>query len=179
LQNASFATGSVVYYGIIAGELIRIRKTTNANKPERRGKSWKIKILKGVILDTQDKIEYWLELAEYDFQTAKVMQYGGRYLYVGFMCQQVIEKALKAVITKTGFPPKIHDLLRLAKSANLIEFMNEGQIQFLHKLTPLNIKARYPSCKEDIARGLNKDICGEYLIQTEDMLKWIKEKLQQ
>ena len=46
------------------------------------------------------------------------MLYGGRYLYVGFMCQQTIEKALKAVITgyceEGEVPPKIHDLGKLA-----------------------------------------------------------------
>ena len=45
-----------------------------------------------------ERIEYWLELADYDLQTAKVMLTGERYLYVGFMCHQTIEKAIKAVI---------------------------------------------------------------------------------
>lgn len=47
------------------------------------------------MLDTNEKLKYWLELAEYDLETAKVMLDGGRHLYVGFMCHQVIEKALK------------------------------------------------------------------------------------
>lgn len=46
--------------------------------------------------DTRHKVEYRLELAEYDLETAKVMLEGRRYLYVGFMCHQVVEKALKA-----------------------------------------------------------------------------------
>ena len=42
-------------------------------------------------MDTQEQIEYWLELADYDLGTAKAMQQTARYLHVGFMCQQVVE----------------------------------------------------------------------------------------
>lgn len=43
-----------------------------------------------------DKIRYWVEIAEYDLATAEAMLETGRYFYVGFMCHQVIEKILKA-----------------------------------------------------------------------------------
>ncbi len=43
------------------------------------------------------KAAYWLDAAEYDLQTAKAMLETKRYLYVGFMCHQTIEKALKGV----------------------------------------------------------------------------------
>lgn len=39
-----------------------------------------------------DRVKYWLEMLEYDFDTAKAMFETKRYLYVGFMCHQVIEK---------------------------------------------------------------------------------------
>jgi HEPN domain-containing protein len=39
------------------------------------------------------RINYWLDIAGYDLDTAKAMLETGRYLYVGFMCHQVIEKA--------------------------------------------------------------------------------------
>jgi HEPN domain-containing protein len=42
-----------------------------------------------------ERSAYWLEMAEYDIETAKAMLETGRFLYVGFMCHQVIEKALK------------------------------------------------------------------------------------
>ena len=130
-------------------------------------------------MDTQEQIEYWLELADYDLGTAKFLNDGGRYLYVGFMCQQVVEKALKAVIAKTGvFPPKIHDLLRLAELASLIDFMDKEQQRLLHNLTPLTIQARYPPFEDkEAVQNLSEQLCNEYLAQTEEMLKWIKEKL--
>ena len=68
------------------------------------------------------KVKYWIDTAEYDLDTAQAMLDTGRYLYVGFLCHQTIEKCLKAVIAKGGlFPPKIHNLLNLAEKANIIE----------------------------------------------------------
>lgn len=78
-----------------------------------------------------DKSAYWLGLSGYDMVTAKAMQKTGRYLYVGFMCHQVIEKALKAVIAQNcaegEIPPKIHHLLKLADRAKLFEKMTSEQ----------------------------------------------------
>jgi HEPN domain-containing protein len=48
--------------------------------------------------DTIEKVRYWLEMAEYDLETARVMLKGQRFLYVGFMCHQVIGKSLMASI---------------------------------------------------------------------------------
>jgi len=43
------------------------------------------------------KIEYWIEIAAYDLATAKALLETKRFLYVGFMCHQAIEKILKAI----------------------------------------------------------------------------------
>ena len=34
----------------------------------------------------QNKIDYWIDIADYDLKTAEAMLETGRYLYVGFMC---------------------------------------------------------------------------------------------
>jgi len=46
------------------------------------------------------KITYWIDLAEYDIVTATAMMKTKRYLYVGFMAHQAIEKILKAYFVK-------------------------------------------------------------------------------
>jgi HEPN domain-containing protein len=128
-----------------------------------------------------ERVEYWLELADYDIETAKVMLSGKRYLYVGFMCHQTIEKALKAIIArdcaKDEIPPKIHDLSRLAIRAKLIEAMSEEQQDFIEELNPLNIEARYPEYKEKIALTLTPERCKAIIAGTEELLCWIKEQL--
>ena len=49
-------------------------------------------------------------MANYDLETAKAMLKTKRYLYVGFMCNQVIEKILKAYFVKIKKvqPPYTH-----------------------------------------------------------------------
>lgn len=68
-----------------------------------------------------DKERYWVEMSDYDFDTAQAMLETKRYLYVGFMCHQVIEKILKAYWTKVCEEPplKIHSLSRLAEKNRL------------------------------------------------------------
>ncbi len=42
------------------------------------------------------RVKYWIDLSDYDLETAAAMLYSGRYLYVGFMYHQTIEKIIKA-----------------------------------------------------------------------------------
>ena len=35
-------------------------------------------------------VAYWIEMSDYDLETAKAMLITGRYLYIGFMCHQTI-----------------------------------------------------------------------------------------
>ncbi|MFO7761664.1 MAG: HEPN domain-containing protein [Thermodesulfobacteriota bacterium] len=41
-----------------------------------------------------ENIKYWIEMSDYDLQSAEAMLESGRYLYVGFMAHQSIEKIL-------------------------------------------------------------------------------------
>jgi HEPN domain-containing protein len=124
---------------------------------------------------------YWLDLADYDIATAKAMLDTGRYLYVGFMCHQTVEKALKAVIARDcaegELPPKIHHLLRLAEKAGLLSQLREEDRSFLADLNPLNIEARYPEYKEKLSEQLTKDYCQVLIEKTKDFLCWIKKQL--
>lgn len=46
----------------------------------------------------EEKAKYWIDLSEYDLETAEAMLVSKRYLYVGFMCHQTIEMALKHIL---------------------------------------------------------------------------------
>ena len=134
-----------------------------------------------ICLDNKEKVDYWLNLADYDIETAKAMLKTGRLLYVGFMCHQTIEKSLKAAISrdcKEGqIPPKTHDLSKLAVRAKIFDLMTEEQQDFLEDLNPLNVEARYPEYKDGITAGLTNEICTELVAGTEELLCWIKKQL--
>ncbi len=126
-----------------------------------------------------DKVTYWIEMSDYDFDTAKAMLETKRYLYVAFMCHQTIEKILKAYWSKVLEEPplKVHSLSRLAEKSGLDKDMSEEQMDFIDELEPLNIEARYPSYKERLMKSLTPDRCKELIEQTDKLRIWIKSKL--
>ena len=130
-------------------------------------------------MDDFSKREYWLSCAAYDLETAKAMLNTRRFLYVGFMCHQTIEKALKAVFV-TRKPddalPYIHKLARLANLSGLADEMSEDQLELLDILSPLNIEARYPLHRERLMQSLTLERCKELLHKTEVLYLWIEQK---
>jgi len=127
-----------------------------------------------------DEVEYWLGLCDDDIPVAKDMLNCKNYLWMGFICHLIAEKALKAVVTDvtSNAPPKDHRLIKLAELAQIEEDLSEKQIALLGKLQPLQIEARYPSYKEKIVATLTPDYCKEMLAETEEFLCWIKSKLE-
>jgi len=126
-----------------------------------------------------ERVKYWLDLSDYDYDTALAMQLSGRYLYVGFMCHQTIEKILKAYFNLNNSEPApfTHSLSYIAKKAGIYEsFTNEFK-DFIDILEPLNIESRYPSHKEKLLKGLTKERCDEILKNTNILQLWIKAKL--
>jgi len=119
--------------------------------------------------------EYWIDLARYDLETAKAMNKSQRYLYVGFMCHQVIEKALKAYYSCRfkDAPPYTHNLGLLAEKSGLYPEMSEEQKNFLDFLEPLNIEARYPTKKDKLLALLDSAKCDEIICRTEKELQWV------
>ena len=124
-------------------------------------------------------IQYWIELAEYDLETAQAMYTTQRWLYVGFMCHQAVEKTMKSYWCKSqqSDPPYTHNLLRLAQGSGLVAFLNEEQLQFISDLMPMNIEARYPSYKEELFQHLTPENCSLLLGKTKSLVEWIKQRL--
>ncbi|MCL2083594.1 MAG: HEPN domain-containing protein [Oscillospiraceae bacterium] len=127
-----------------------------------------------------DKVEYWLELCDDDLKAARAMLGSKNLLWAGFICHLIAEKALKAAIANitNEAPPKTHDLPKLASKTNLYGDMSENHKILLNKLTPLQIEARYPEYKEKITALLTEEYCGKLLKETEELLCWIKTKLE-
>ena len=87
-------------------------------------------------MKSSEKVAYWLDLADYDIETAETLFNGGRWLYVAFMCHQAIEKTLKAYWcgVQESDPPFTHNHMRLAEGCGLYESMNDEQRDFLDSI---------------------------------------------
>ena len=131
------------------------------------------------MMTREEKIAYWLDIADYDMETAEAMYKTKRWLYVAFMCHQVIEKTIKAYWSaiRDDIPPYVHNHMRLADGCGLYEQMSEEQKTFLEIITNYNIEARYPEDKAALARTLSPNVCRDLIDNTKQLQQWIKELL--
>ena len=127
----------------------------------------------------EKNVAYWLEIADYDLATAEAMFRTKRWLYVAFMCHQVIEKTLKAYWngTQPDDPPYTHNHMRLASGCGLYERMSDEQKDFLDEITNYNISARYPEDKDALFHTLTPAFCQEMIDNTKQLQTWIKDEL--
>jgi HEPN domain-containing protein len=123
-------------------------------------------------------VSHWLERAKYDLETAKAMLDAGRYLYVAYMCQQAIEKLLKAIIAQLGKENlPIHNLNRLAELAELKSTLTIEQVDMLAELTAYNIQARYGDYKDSLSEVVDTPKANELYFQTKGLFQWLCTKI--
>jgi HEPN domain-containing protein len=123
-------------------------------------------------------VAHWVERSEYDLDTAKAMLDTGRYLYVGYMCQQAIEKLLKAIIAnqnKENLP--IHNLNRLSDVAEIASLLSSDQVTFLAELTPFCVEARYGDFKESLSEIIDREKARIIYQKTREMFQWLYQKI--
>ncbi|MBF0411569.1 MAG: HEPN domain-containing protein [Desulfamplus sp.] len=121
-----------------------------------------------------DKHEEWLKQADYDMDTADVMQNSGRYFYAVFMAHLSIEKALKGFYHKSfkEVPPKTHNLLYLLEK---IGKKPEQELEkFIIKLNTASVATRYPDDMAKLQAVYTEEVTKNILNKSKDVLKWIK-----
>ncbi len=92
-----------------------------------------------------EQVVYWKNLAASDLEVARGFLQRGRDLHYGlFFGHMSIEKLLKALLVavKQETPPRIHDLIILAKRAGLPE--DETLKEKWRTFNTFNLEARYP-----------------------------------
>jgi HEPN domain-containing protein len=128
-------------------------------------------------MTSEEKYAYWLQLAQYDLDTANTMHSGGRWFYVAFMCQQALEKLCKGLYNFyiDDDVPKVHNIGLIAKkleTALSITFSTEVY-SLIDVLSGLYLNNRYPDFKEQSAMKIDKTRASSLLTQTEEAFKWL------
>ncbi len=119
----------------------------------------------------------WVKISEYDLQTAEAMLNSGRYLYVVFMCQQAIEKILKAIYSdkKNELPPRTHNLLYLVDVLNL-NILESDKI-LLSQLNQFYLESRYPDEQGKLTEEIDKERSALFLQKTKEAWTCLKQML--
>ncbi|MCL2812613.1 MAG: HEPN domain-containing protein [Clostridia bacterium] len=129
-------------------------------------------------MNAQDKYKHWLDLAQYDLETANAMVSGGRWLYVVFMCQQAIEKLVKGLYgLYLGFDhvPHTHNITRLIN-----DFLNElpcpishEVLDFFDLLTRYYLNNRYPDYVSELNDWTQENNAREIYGKTKEVFTWL------
>ena len=127
-----------------------------------------------MIMDVEKQIAYWSEGAISDLEAAEALIRNGKLLQGLFFCHLVIEKALKALVSKVRkeVPPKTHNLNYLSVRAE-IEIPPDIR-NFFGILTRFQLEGRYPEYKPQIP-SLKE--CSRHLTKTKETLEWLIKKL--
>jgi len=91
-----------------------------------------------------------------------------------FFAHLAIEKMLKAHVTREtkDVPPRIHNLVRLAKLAQLN--LDPDQFEFLREFNLYQMEGRYP---DDKPVSIDLGLTQKEILRAERILVWLKTQL--
>jgi HEPN domain-containing protein len=120
----------------------------------------------------------WLDRVAYDMDTAKAMLQTGRLIYAIFMCQQSLEKCLKALIAYQGKEVvPIHNLRRLAELAKVLHELDDSSLMKLDFLSSYYINARYKEDLEQLSKGVTETAAKDFIEFTEGLIRWLCQRM--
>jgi len=135
-----------------------------------------------------EKCGYWLMLSDYDLGTIDVLIQGERWVYVAFLCQQAVERQLKAMFVyyMDAEPPKTHNVNFLfSKVTGSAAFQGEADVaRFMGRKNACEdflmdvmfyYMSDYPFSYKNIAgRFVNASLALELHEKTKDMVAWLR-----
>ncbi|MCL2792976.1 MAG: HEPN domain-containing protein [Spirochaetaceae bacterium] len=128
-------------------------------------------------MTNEEKYTYWLELAQYDLDTATAMFSTERWFYVIFMCQQAIEKCCKGLYTLylDDNVPKIHNIKTIVSrfKDKLPIVISEDNLRFFDSLSAQYITYRYPDFENSPERQTDKSEAEQILKKTREVFSWL------
>jgi len=125
----------------------------------------------------KDLVVQWLERVDYDLNAAESMLKSGHLLYVAFLCQQSVEKVLKALWcdAREDSPPYTHNLEVLSESLELK--LSDENKTFLELLNRFYIVGRYPSFKQKLASDLDREKATDMIQKSKEFVQWCKQSM--
>ena len=128
-------------------------------------------------MTSQEKFEYWLDIARYDLDTAEAMLKSKRWLYVVFMCQQAVEKLVKGlyVLYVDDNIPKSHNIRVLFEKyeEQLSDSATEEMYDLFDNLTIHYLNGRYADYKQKLSELLDEETALGFYNQSREVFAWL------
>lgn len=129
-------------------------------------------------MDIEKHIDYRLQSADHDLETAEALFAAEKYDWCLFIGHLVLEKGFKAIYVRDNqnqLPPRTHNLLKLAESSTLV--LSEEQVLFLNEVNDFNLEVRYPDYRHEFYRQCTRAFAKEYFARIKEQYGWIKSQL--
>ena len=122
-------------------------------------------------------VAYWVYLAQRDMQSANALLIAGDTANALMLCQQALEKGLKAIIQSQSLdlPPRTHNLPRLLDLAGLMQLVPEAMVETLVEVDPYIIEGRYPVTT--IPEPPDPAMAADLLRRAQEALQWLLARL--
>ncbi len=128
-------------------------------------------------MNAQEKFDHWLDIANYDLETASAMYRTGRWLYVAFLCQQAIEKLCKGLFALyvSDEVPRVHNIRYIVNqfARHLPMSITDEHNHLFDRLTAFYMEGRYPEYKQKLSELLNESEAKALLKQTREVFAWL------
>jgi HEPN domain-containing protein len=121
-----------------------------------------------------DYIKYWKKTSEDDLSSMESNFQSGKYdwsLFIGHLSLEKIFKALWIKNNPEDFPPKTHNLRKLAGEAKYQ--LSEDEETLLLEINDFNLEIRYPDYKFDFHKKCTKEFAEGYLKKIKELHKCI------
>lgn len=128
-------------------------------------------------MNSQEKYEYWLDIAQYDLNVAESMSNSGHWLYVVFMCQQAVEKLVKGLYSyyMTDTPPHLHNIKTIANRVEIYlpETIPVNTLDFFDELTAYYLNNRYPDYVSKLSAQIGEKEAVDVMDKTKKVFSWL------
>jgi len=129
------------------------------------------------MMTAEDKYEYWLDIAEYDLQTASSLCESKRWLYVLVMCQQAVEKLVKGlyILYVDDDVPRLHDITKLLErfEDKLPVSVPPDKYSLFDKLSLYYLGSRYPEYISKLSTQVKEPVADAILTETKEAFAWL------
>lgn len=123
-------------------------------------------------MTNEEKYEYWLDIAEYDLDTATAMYERGRWLYVLVMCQQAVEKLVKGLYTLylNDDIPRVHNIRAILEKFDkkLQVSIPPDKYTLFDKLSLYYLNNRYPEYICKLSSQIDESMAKTVLTETKE-----------
>lgn len=125
-------------------------------------------------MNVDEQIEYWRKGSAKDFAAAESLLEKGHLRHGLFFAHLALEKMLKSHVVRNTreTPPRIHNLVRLARLAGLMP--SEGQERLLRRFDLYQLEGRYPDSPQAEIGG---DLAKQEHQEAAEVLRWLKTQL--